>query len=250
MKKTKEKKRTKVFYYRLTSKDAKNDVLTFDTILQCWAIQRISFSVVLIKFSNLMNFSSTIKKKWWRCWFCINWFHQLQNQSKWTIAKLVVYLINIIAFTSYSLIVFLNSAHSAHLRERVFIQHRLFDFKHLWQNVVASFLFFRIRSTMTWWLWNWLKFATFITNNLCLSRKWIIKWSNDEKKNNEKMLFYVQNYSFIFSHTTSFFIFFMIIDLRFRHIIFEQRVFFTSFSTNNENFFRFSFNIKTNIRIR
>jgi hypothetical protein len=70
------------------------------------------------------------------------------------------------------------------------------------------------------------------------------------KKNDEKKLFYVQNYSFIFLHTTSFFISFMIIDLRFRHIIFEQRIFLTSFSTNNENFFRFSFNIKTNIRIR
>jgi hypothetical protein len=32
------KKRTKVFHYRLTSKNAKNDVLTFDTTLQCWAI--------------------------------------------------------------------------------------------------------------------------------------------------------------------------------------------------------------------
>jgi hypothetical protein len=64
------------------------------------------------------------------------------------------------------------------------------------------------------------------------------------------MLFYVQNYSFIFSHMTSFFFFFMIIDLRFRHIIFEQRIFLTSFSTNNENFFHFSFNIKINIQIR
>ncbi len=36
MKKTKGKeKRTKVSHYRLTSKNAKNDVLTFDTILQC-----------------------------------------------------------------------------------------------------------------------------------------------------------------------------------------------------------------------
>jgi hypothetical protein len=40
------------------------------------------------------------------------------------------------------------------------------------------------------------------------------------------MLFYVQNYSFIFSHAANFFISFMIIDLRFRHITFEQRVFF------------------------
>jgi hypothetical protein len=56
------KKRTKVFHYRLTSRNAKNDVLTFDTILQCWAIQRISFSVVFIKFSSLMNFSSTIEE--------------------------------------------------------------------------------------------------------------------------------------------------------------------------------------------
>jgi hypothetical protein len=60
--KNKKKKRTKVSHYRLTSKNAKNDVLTFDTILQCWAIQRISFSVVLIKFSSLMNLSSTIEK--------------------------------------------------------------------------------------------------------------------------------------------------------------------------------------------
>jgi hypothetical protein len=46
-----------------------------------------------------------------------------------------------------------------------------------------------------------------------------------KKKNNEKMLFYVQNYSFIFLHAASFFISFIIIDLRFRHIIFEQRIF-------------------------
>jgi hypothetical protein len=64
-----------------------------------------------------------------------------------------------------------------------------------------------------------------MTNNLYSNKKWMIKWSNDEKANDEKMLFYVQNYSFIFSHVTSFFIFFMIIDLRFRHIIFEQRIF-------------------------
>ncbi len=56
------KKRTKISHYRLTSRNAENDVLTFDTILQCWAIQRISFSVVLIKFSSLMNLSSTIKE--------------------------------------------------------------------------------------------------------------------------------------------------------------------------------------------
>jgi hypothetical protein len=80
-----------------------------------------------------------------------------------------------------------------------------------------------------------------------MSDKMIEWW---EKKNDEKMLFYVQNYSFIFSHATSLFISFMIIDLRFRYIIFEQWVFLTSFSTDNENFFRFSFNIKTNIRIR
>jgi hypothetical protein len=55
-----------------------------------------------------------------------------------------------------------------------------------------------------------------MTNNLYLNKEWMIKWSNDEKKNDEKMLFYVQNYSFIFSYTMSFFIFFMIIDLRFR----------------------------------
>jgi hypothetical protein len=62
-------------------------------------------------------------------------------------------------------------------------------------------------------------------NNLYLNKKWVIKWSNDEKANDEKMLFYVQNYSFIFSYAASFFIFFMIIDLRFRDIIFEQRIF-------------------------
>ncbi len=64
-----------------------------------------------------------------------------------------------------------------------------------------------------------------------MSDKMIEWW---KRKNDEKMLFYVRNYSFIFSHITSFFIFFMIIDLHFRHIIFEQRVFFTSFSTDNE----------------
>jgi hypothetical protein len=36
--------------------------LTFDTILQCWAIQHISFSVVFIKFSSLTSLSSTIEK--------------------------------------------------------------------------------------------------------------------------------------------------------------------------------------------
>jgi hypothetical protein len=36
MKKTKEKeKRAKVSHYRLTSRNAESDVLTFDTILQC-----------------------------------------------------------------------------------------------------------------------------------------------------------------------------------------------------------------------
>ncbi len=162
-------------------------------------------------------------RKWWRCWFCINWFHQSQNQSKWTIARFVIYLINIVALTSHSLIVFLIFAHSAHLRERVFTQHRLLVFKHIWQNDVASLLSLRVRATMTWWLWDWLKeFSMFMTNNLCSSKEWMIKWSNDKKKkNDEKMLFYVQNYSFIFSHTTSFFISFMIIDLRFRYIIFE-----------------------------
>jgi hypothetical protein len=63
MKKIKEKeKRTKVFHYRLTSRNAENDVLTFDTTLQCRTIQRISFNVVFIKFSNLMNFSSTVEE--------------------------------------------------------------------------------------------------------------------------------------------------------------------------------------------
>jgi hypothetical protein len=57
-----EKDQKKVFHYRLTSRNAESDVLTFDTTLQCWAIQRISFSVVFIKFSSLMNFSSTIKE--------------------------------------------------------------------------------------------------------------------------------------------------------------------------------------------
>jgi hypothetical protein len=64
-----------------------------------------------------------------------------------------------------------------------------------------------------------------MTDNLYSNKKWAIKWLNDEKKSDEKMLFYVQNYSFIFSHAASFFISFMIIDLRFRHIIFEQRIF-------------------------
>jgi hypothetical protein len=63
MKKTKEKEeRTRISHYRLTSRNAENDVLTFDTTLQCRAIQRISFNVVLIKFSSLMNFSSTNEK--------------------------------------------------------------------------------------------------------------------------------------------------------------------------------------------
>jgi hypothetical protein len=58
----KKKERTKVSHYRLTSKNAENDVLTFDTTLQCRAIQRISFSVVLIKFSSLMSLSSKIEE--------------------------------------------------------------------------------------------------------------------------------------------------------------------------------------------
>jgi hypothetical protein len=63
MRKIKEKeKRARIFHYRLTSKNAENDVLTFDTTLQCRAIQRISFSVVFIKFSSLMSFSSTIEE--------------------------------------------------------------------------------------------------------------------------------------------------------------------------------------------
>jgi hypothetical protein len=53
------------------------------------------------------------------------------------------------------------------------------------------------------------------------------------------MLFYVQNYSFIFSYAASFFIFFMIIDLRFRHIIFEQRVFFIIVFDKQREFFIF-----------
>ncbi len=138
-------------------------------------------------------------RKWWRCWFCINWFHQSQNQSKWTIARFVIYLINIVALTSHSLIVFLIFAHSAHLWKRVFTQHRLFVFKHIWQNDVASFLFLRIRSTMMWWLWNWLKFSTFMTNNLCLSREWVIKWSNDERKKTTKKCY------FMFKITRSYF---------------------------------------------
>ncbi len=62
MRKTKEKKTIKFLDYCLTSRNAENDVLTFDTILQCRTIQRISFSVVLIKFSSLMRFSSTIEE--------------------------------------------------------------------------------------------------------------------------------------------------------------------------------------------
>jgi hypothetical protein len=42
---------------------------------------------------------------------------------------------------------------------------------------------------MTWWLWNWLKFSTFMINNLYLNKKWIIKWSNDEKKTTKKCYF-------------------------------------------------------------
>ncbi len=62
-KKDKKKKNWRKFFnYRLTSKNTKNDVLTFDTILQCWAIQHISFSVVFIKFSSLTSLSSTIEK--------------------------------------------------------------------------------------------------------------------------------------------------------------------------------------------
>ncbi len=64
MRKTKEKKNEREsFDYRLTSRDAENcDVLTFDTILQYWAIQRTSFSVVLIKLSSLMSLWSTIEE--------------------------------------------------------------------------------------------------------------------------------------------------------------------------------------------
>jgi hypothetical protein len=58
----KKKNWRKFFNYCLTSRNAENDVLTFDTILQCWAIQRTSFSVVFIKFSSLMSFSSTIEE--------------------------------------------------------------------------------------------------------------------------------------------------------------------------------------------
>jgi hypothetical protein len=153
MKKTKKKERTKIFHYSLTSKNAKNDVLTFNTTLQCWTIQHISFSVVLIKFSSLMSFSSTIEKSDDDADFAlIDFINRKINQ--WTIARFVAYLINIVALTSHSLIVFLTFAHSAHLRERVFTQHRLLVFKHNWQSVVARFFSFRIRSTMKWWLWN------------------------------------------------------------------------------------------------
>jgi hypothetical protein len=31
-----------------------------------------------------------------------------------------------------------------------------------------------------------IKFSTFMTNNLCSSIKWVIKWSNDEKKKRRK----------------------------------------------------------------
>ncbi len=53
------------------------------------------------------------------------------------------------------------------------------------------------------------------------------------------MLFYVQNYSFIFSRAANFFIFFMIIDLRFRHIIFEQRICFIIVFDKQREFFIF-----------
>ncbi len=112
-------------------------------------------------------------------------------------------------------------------------------FKHSWQNVVASLFTLWIRSTVTWWLWDWSRFSTFMTNNLYSNKEWMIKWSNDERKNDEKMLFYVQNYSFIFSHAASFFISFMIIDLRFRHIIFEQRIFLIIVFDKQREFFIF-----------
>jgi hypothetical protein len=115
------------------------------------------------------------------------------------IARFVVYLINIVVFTSHSLIVFFIFAHSAHLRKRVFIQHRLLDFKRIWQNVVASLFSFRIRSTMTWWLWDWLKFSMFMTDNLCSSEEWVIKWSNDERKKTTKKCY------FMFKITRSYF---------------------------------------------
>ncbi len=188
MKKTKEKEeRTRISHYRLTSRNAENDVLTFDTTLQCRAIQRISFNVVLIKFSSLMNFSSTNEKNDDDADFAlIDFINRKINQ--WTIARLVAYLINIVALTSHSLILSFIFAHFAHLRERVFTQHRLFVFKHNWQNVVASLLSLRIRSTVKWWLWDWLKFSTFMTSNLCSSREWMIKWSNDEKKRRKNVI--------------------------------------------------------------
>jgi hypothetical protein len=76
----------------------------------------------------------------------------------------------------------------------------LFVFKHNWQSVVASLLSLRIRVTMTWWLWSWLKkFSTFMTNNLCSNRKWVIKWSNDEKEKTTKKCY------FMFEITRSYF---------------------------------------------
>jgi hypothetical protein len=54
-----------------------------------------------------------------------------------------------------------------------------------------EFFFLRIRSTVTWWLWDWLKFSTFMTDNLCSSRKWVIKWSNDEKEKTTKKCYFM-----------------------------------------------------------
>jgi hypothetical protein len=62
-KKNTKKNEREFLNYRLTSRNAKSNVLTFNTILQCWAIQFTLFSVVFIKFSNLMSFSSTIKER-------------------------------------------------------------------------------------------------------------------------------------------------------------------------------------------
>ncbi len=101
MKKTKKKEWTKVFHYRLTSRNAESGVLIFDTILQCWAIQRISFSVVLIKFSNLMNFSSTIEKDDDDVDFAlIDFINRKINQNEWSRDSLFIIIKFLLDVTS------------------------------------------------------------------------------------------------------------------------------------------------------
>jgi hypothetical protein len=99
-------------------------------------------------------------------------------------ARFVVYLTNIVTFTSHCEIIFFTFAQFAYLRKRVLIQHCLLVIKHDWQNDFASFLFLWIRSTVTWW-------SMFMINNkqFMFKQKVIKWWSNNEKKNDEKMLY-------------------------------------------------------------